>query len=246
MKYKYTPYSYSKITTWEHCPRKFKYQYIDKIPVEHKPQVHFDRGKLFHLLLEYDGDLQKIKNTKDWKEIKKHNLLDANAIKEIFKIYKKFVLSKEGKSILNHNPLMKEFPLGLNEDLEIIGYKDENAVLRGYIDACFTIQDREDICLIVDWKSGKFKDYSHQSWAQLLWYSLGLFSKNPYLEKIVLVYAYVEHNYLNTKVVHRKDLDRYKRALFNTIDKIETDTEFVKVDTPLCDYCDFREYCLGD
>jgi hypothetical protein len=112
--YKYTPYSHSKIETWKSCPRKFKYQYIDKLPVERVPQVHFDRGKLFHLLMEYNGDLNKIKETKDWQEIKEHRLLDNNQIKEIFKIYKTFINTKPGKDIVSKKVFMKEFPLGLN------------------------------------------------------------------------------------------------------------------------------------
>jgi putative RecB family exonuclease len=246
MKYKYAPYSYSKIATYEQCPRKFKYQYIDKIPVERKPQIHFDRGKLFHLLLEFNGDLNKIKETKDWKEIKEHGLLSKEQIQEVFKIYKTFISEKPGKDIVNKKVFMKEFPLGLNQDLELVPYNSDEVLLRGYIDAAYLIDDRDDICIVVDWKSGKYKEPEKQSYAQLLWYSLGLFSKNPYLEKIMLVFAYVEHNKINTKIVQRKDIDKYKKALFDKIQKIEIDTEFEKEETALCDWCDFREVCLED
>jgi CRISPR/Cas system-associated exonuclease Cas4 (RecB family) len=245
-KLKYAPYSFSKISVFEQCPRKFKYQYIDKLPVPRKPQIHNDRGKLFHLLLEHDGDLKKVKETKDWKEIISHNLLSKENIKEVFSIYKNFISSKEGQSILKHKALLKEFPLGLNENLEIVKYDDKDVVLRGFIDACYILEDRSDVCLVIDWKSGKKKTKEQQSWAQLLWYSLGLFSQNPELEKIILVFAYVEHNHLNTKVVYRKDIEKYKKALHDKIQKIETEKDFPKEESPLCSYCDFEEFCRTD
>jgi len=214
--------------------------------LKRKPQDYFDRGKLFHLLLEYNGDLKTIKKTKEFQEIKEHQLLDTNQIKEIYQIYKTFISSKPGKDIISKEVFMKEFPLGLNKDLELVPYGDDNVLLRGYIDACYLIPDRDDVCLVVDWKSGKYKSKEHQSYAQLLWYSLGLFSKNPHLEKILLVFAYVEHNKINTKTVQRKDINRYKQALYNTIDKIEQDQEFEKNETTLCQYCDYFEVCQGD
>ena len=243
--YKYAPYSHSKMTTYEFCPRKFKYQYIDKIPIERKPQIHFDRGTLFHLLLEHDGDLKAVKETKDWKVIKSNNLLDKSQIKEIYDIYKTFITTKPGKDIVSKDVLLKEFPLGLNENLELVPYDSNDVVLRGFIDAAYTF-GKDDVCMLVDWKSGKYKKEEQQSYAQLLWYSLGLFSKNPYLKKILLVFAYVEHNKINTKVVQRKDLHKYKKALFDKIQKIEQATEFPKEITGLCSYCDFVEVCSED
>jgi CRISPR/Cas system-associated exonuclease Cas4 (RecB family) len=245
MKFKYAPYSYSKIKTFEDCPRKFKYQYIDKIPIERKPQKHFDRGKMFHLLLEHEGDLKSVQKTKDWEEIKEHKLLDSNDIKNIYSIYKQFVSTKPGKDIVTKKMLLKEFPLGLNVDLEVVKYDSPDVVLRGYIDACY-ITDRDDVCVLVDWKSGKYVPKDQQSYAQLLWYSLGMFSLNPLLEKIVLVFAYVEHKKINTKVVYRKDIHKYKKALFDKIQKIEEEKEFPKNEGTLCDWCDYREICIKD
>ena len=247
---KYIPYSYSKIATYQLCPRKFKYFYIDKLEVKQQPQVHFDRGKLFHLLLEYDGNLEKIKNTQDWNEIKEHKLLDKSQIKEIIGIYKKFISTKPGKDIVNKKVFMKEFALGLDKNLKITKYDSEDVLLRGYIDAAYLVQTnneiRPDICILVDWKSGKYKSQEEQTWYQLLWYSLGLFDANQELQKIILVYAYVEHNKINTKILKREDIERYKKTLYDNIQRIEQDTEFPKKETALCQYCDFEEICSKD
>jgi hypothetical protein len=54
---KYTPYSYSKMDTFEKCPRRFKYQYIDKIKVPQEHNEHLEKGKCINLLLEHNGDI---------------------------------------------------------------------------------------------------------------------------------------------------------------------------------------------
>ena len=244
MKFKYTPYSFSKISTWEQCPRKFKYQYINKLPVERTPQIHLDRGKFIHLLLEHDGDLEKLKKTKDWKEIKEHGLMSKDAIKDSYWTYLKFKESYTGKSILKRKSLLKEFPLGLNENLEIIEYDSKDVVLRGYIDAMY-VDEKTDTLIVVDWKTGKVPE--KQSYKQLLFYSLGIFSKMPEeYDKILLVYAYIDHQVINKQVLYRKDLERYKKALYDNIEKIESDTEFVKEESGLCQFCDYFLVCQED
>jgi putative RecB family exonuclease len=244
---KYAPYSHSKISTFEQCPRKFKYQYIDKIPIERKPQKHLDRGQFFHLLMEYGlENFDEIKKSNEFKEIQEHGLLNKEDLKEIINIYKKFISTKPGKDIVKHKALLKEFALGLDENLELVPYNSDKVLIRGYIDAAFIVDDRTDVCLIVDWKSGKYVPKEKQNWSQLLWYSLGLFSQNPDLEKIILVFAYLEHQKINTKIVQRKDLPRYKEEMMKKIQKIENEKDFPKVESPLCNFCDFREICMED
>jgi CRISPR/Cas system-associated exonuclease Cas4 (RecB family) len=245
---KYTPYSASKIGTWASCPYKFKLQYIDKVPIPKVPRDYFDRGKLIHLFLEHEGDLKKVKDTPDYKEIVSNGLLTKEDIKNAYKSYKNFVNSNVGKQILKYPRLLAELPIGLNEELNYThydpGYKND-VVLRGFIDDIRTVPDRDDVLIVTDWKTGKYKTDEEQSWAQLLWYSIGMFTENKNLEKIVLIYAYIDSQKVNKKVVHKSELDKYKKALFDSIEKIENDEEFKKHESYLCGWCDFYEYCQG-
>jgi len=247
----YAPYSYSKISTFYGCPKKFEYQYIRKIPSIWKDSVALDRGKLIHLILEMNRDISKIKSHKDFIGIKNRNLLGPIGIKECFKVYDTITKSKVLEQIFNKIRLFAEMPIGLDYDLNIMEYnpKDEklhNLLLRGYIDAAFIKtgkDDEEDVLILVDWKSGKVPE--KQTWDQLLWYSLGLFSKMPF-NKIILAYVYVDHEKMNLKTVHRSEIEKYKQALYNTVDKIETCTNFVKNETALCNYCDHQEICIKE
>ncbi len=194
--------------------------------------------------MEFDGDLEKIKKTKDFKEIKEHGLMSKDDIRNDYKTYKEFINSNIGKSILKRKSLLKEFPLGLNEDLEIIEYDSKDVVLRGYIDAMY-VDEKTDTLIICDWKTGKIPE--KQSYKQLLFYSLGIFSKMPEeYDKILLVYAYIDHQVINKQVLYRKDLLRYKKALYDTIEKIESDKEFVKEESGLCQFCDYFLVCQED
>jgi len=77
----------------------------------------------------------------------------------------------------------------------------------------------------------------------------GLFDKMPY-DKILLVYAYIEHNTIRHKIIERKDIEKYKKVLYVITHKIESDDKFEKCENEgqggLCDYCDFQNICLMD
>ncbi len=105
-------------------------------------------------------------------------------------------------------------------------------------------EPRSDIIILTDYKTGKIPE--KQSYKQLLFYALGLFSKNPYLDKILLVYAYIDHQVINKQILYRKDLLRYKKALYDTIEKIESDKEFHKEESGLCQFCDYFLVCQED
>jgi len=239
---KYKPYSYSKLSTHQNCPRSFKYKYIDKIRVPEKPQIHFDKGKFIHLLLEFNGDLAKVKETKDFKEIQKNNILTKEQYKEYYRMYKDFINAPAGKTILTRKEIMKEFAIGLTPDLEMTKYDANDAVLRGYIDAAY-VDEKSDTLILVDWKTGKIPQKI--SFQQLLFYGISLFSKMPF-DSILLVYAYVGQKELHKKLLTRADLPKYKLALSQIITSVEQDTVFNKNETALCDWCDYRAHCMQD
>jgi len=222
------------------CPRKFKYQYVDKLPTYSVPQIHFDKGKFIHMMFEFDGDLKKIQEQNEFKEIKAHGLVTKENIKEYISVYKKF----REHSIFKRKPLFKELSIGVDNNFNKTGYSSDNAMFRGFIDAAY-LDETSNTPIIVDWKTGKMKTKEQQSWQQLLFYGTVMFKLMPY-DRIVLMYAYVEHNHINTKVLHRKDLHKYEKALMDTIFNVENDFTYPKNETPLCNYCDYQDHCVSD
>ena len=48
---KYSPYSYSKMSTYSSCPLKFKFNYIDRLRIDKKVKA-LEKGSFFHHLCE--------------------------------------------------------------------------------------------------------------------------------------------------------------------------------------------------
>ena len=243
--YKYTPYTHSRINAYKNCARSFYYSKVINLPKEFKPSVALDRGTLIHLIFEHNRDLVNIKKTRDFKKIINRKLLDKSAIKECFDIYDEFMESGTAKSLFKREQMFSELSIGLDDKLELAPFDGDNTLLRGYIDAVF-IDKPTDSVIVCDWKTGRYKDT--QDFSQLLWYSIALFSQIPpeVTNRIVMTYAYVEHQKQNIKILYRKDIEKYKKALFDTIDIIEADTIWEKNETGLCNYCQFQEYCMKD
>ncbi len=242
----YAPYSPSKIRAYQGCPRKFKFTYIDKLPNRWEPSIPLDRGKLLHLFLELNGDMAQVKKHKEFKEIMTRGLVTKEILKETLQTYKEFVSSDLGKKVLNKEVVYTELPIAYDKDIKITEYSNANndVYIRGYIDSVRVIEKpQEDILWCIDWKSGKYVQEESQQYDQVLYYSLGLFDLIPY-DKIAISFVYIEHNKANTKIVHRSEIEDYKKALYNNINKIETDITFEKNETHLCSWCNFEGVCL--
>lgn len=239
MNLKYAPYSHSRIAAWQTCPRKFKYAYIDKIGQAVKV-LALDRGSFIHCLLEFDGDMDKVKKSRDFKEVKARGIMKPADFKECINVYKNFRDGKIGAWIKDRTQMFNELPIAMNKELNVIPYSDKDVIFRGYIDKI--IRD-DDTLYLMDYKTGKYRP--DMKWDQLLYYGISLFNSMPY-NKIVLMNVFVEHNKFNKETIYREDIKKYQKALLTNIQSIEKDTEFCKNETALCNWCEFQDTCMKD
>ena len=182
---KYAPYSYSRINTWNQCPKKFKFAYIDKVGT-YESSLALDRGQFIHLLLEHDGDLKKIKNTKEIKELKRSGILQKEDYQNCYDIFKEFKHSKIGTWIENKTQMFNELPIAMDKHLNVIPFDSSDVIFRGYVDK---IVRQDDTLVLIDYKSGKYKP--QMPFEQLMYYGISLFSLMPY-DKILMMYVFVE------------------------------------------------------
>ena len=243
---KYSPYSTSRIALWNQCPRKFKYNYIDKVPREFKDDTPLKKGFCVHLLLE-----NKIKKyAKDYlkKLIKKENISD-DIIRESKKIYRNFIESPLGKEIFSYFPLGVELEVGLKiEDKQLVTceFSDQDCLFRGKID--YVCVDKEtNKVMVIDWKTGKDKSEGtfKQSPDQLIFYATWYFHNFP-VDEIELMYIFVEHGTKSSYTLKRENLKTYIRYLLESIQKIEADDKFEKHIGPLCNWCEYKKHCDED
>jgi len=246
---KYAPYSASRLGCFKQCPRKFKYQYIDKLPYEFKPSIALTKGNIVHSFLEnHELDLPgKIAALKKEKQVMNSPFYTKELVKECLGIYNTYIQSKLGQDNFNNLTLGNEMQIALDKKLQPCGYLSEDVLFRGYIDR-ISVDQKTDIVTILDYKTGKLKNEGpyKQPFDQPLYYASWYFEKFP-VDTIILQFDFVEHNHEPMqKVLTRENLIKYKKFLLTNIMTAEKCTDFVKNEGPLCDYCDFQEICMKD
>lgn len=234
MSLKFSPYSYSKISTYKSCPKKFKYQYIDKIgKFESFPALV--KGSTIHYIIE-NLKLDQSLYTDEMKQ----NISDYPETIDIVMNFRNSDLGKKYLLDIDKEPI-QEFKLGLTKTLDTNSYNKES-LFNGIIDY---ICVKSGELYLVDWKSGKYRDNRYQDYNQLLYYSIYFFQKYK-IQKINISFVYVEHNLENDIELDIKYLDNYKRELLSSIKTIEEDTDFLENKSRLCDYCGFYELCFPE
>ena len=222
----FRPYSFSRLSTHKHCPRKFKYNYIDKAPKDKTDMTALLKGGAIHSIIEHYPN-----ETSHKLAAKYQHIVD------------KFISTTLGEKYLTVDSI-REFDFGLTEKLEPTSYSDKNALFRGSVDFICTIDKVLHLC---DWKSGKYKDPKWQEYDQLMFYGIYFFQRYPTIDTIKISYVYVEHDDLeNAIVLERKFLDTYVSQLIELINNVENDVDYSKNPSKLCDYCDFKTHCSNN
>jgi len=222
---RFAPYSFSRLGTHSQCGRRFKYQYIDKIPQGYVDRTALLKGGAVHSILEKYPEPSTHKLAPQYQHI-------ADA----------FIRSRLGEKYLTAEST-RELSFGLTQDFEPCGYSDPDAMFRGSIDFVAPI---EQTLHLIDWKTGKYKDLKWQSFDQLMFYAIYFFQRYPNINKIKISYVYVEHEAENDIELFREYLDSYKAQLLNLINAAESDTAFRKCPSKLCEWCPYQEVCAAD
>lgn len=235
---RYSPYSHSRLSSFGACPQKFKLAYIDKIKIPNT-NITLDKGSYIHHCLELFPN----------PPLSFYGLSEEN-IQSYNGIIKKFIESPLGNDIVNSPcTIGKELDFGLDIKLNSCNFNNPEALLRGSIDRLNYIYDVNygEMLHVIDYKSGKYKEFKWQSFDQVKLYVIWLFQNPAFksVDKIKASYVYVEHNQSNDLIMERKYLNNYIISYIQNIKKIETCETFNKNVTKLCDWCEYKEkgYC---
>ena len=238
---KYAPYSYSMIGTFKNCPYRFKLQYIDKIKTKFNKTPALEKGSFLHFGIEHylKGDLKEKINEF------KFSTINEEEKKEIFKLLKKILKSKNIQFYKSFDNLYIEFGFGLRlkeNDVEVTEYK-KDVDIRGYIDLMF-YDDFTESVYIIDHKSGRYRE--EQDKLQISIYYLVAYKLFPQAEKFNLNFDFIEHEKSVTYTYTRNDFQKVLQYVKNEINKVETATEFPKI-TKFCQWCPYYNegHCDG-
>ena len=239
-----TNFSPNMIKTYQSCPKKYYFQYVENINVP-KSSLPFEKGKKIHALANYH--LQKIKIdrietalTPQEREI--WELLKANPFYNMDYLKSEFTLNIS----LTPHPTLSHTAYSLTQlvprRFELVSPKGrgKNSYwLGGRLDA---IVHNGDDYYILDYKTGsipKNPEFDPQTMIYLL-------CADRYLKDYhSLLFVYIDlKNKQNYVVQFNEQLkERYEKELINICNVINTDTAY-QCNAASCRYCEYNKHCI--
>lgn len=245
-------YSHSRISTFEQCPLRFKFQYIDRLEPEIKETIEGFLGKKVHETLEWvyreamQGRVHELDDiirfylelwNKDFSEEVKANGEQNDPA---------FYFHKGIRFLVDY--FVNNYPFTDNTialEKKLVFSLDENNQyqLQGYIDRL--VHNKETNTFeIHDYKTGSIKSQEElDKDRQLALYSLGIKQEFGKQANVDLIWHFLDFNKKMLSKRTDEQLELLRQELIETIKKIESAKEFPACPGPLCRWCGFRKYC---
>lgn len=244
-------YSYTRLTTYENCPRQYKLRYIDRIrPPEGEEGIEAFLGKRVHDTLEKlhkELILTKLNSLGDlldyYREQWDRNWHDGVVV--VKKEYTRDHYRNSGTEAIE-NYYRRHHPFNQSRTLateKLITFRIDEYSVQGYIDR-LGFRDK-GVYEIHDYKtSGHLPTQDHiDSDRQLALYQIGIKQQFKDAGDVQLVWHYLlfDKEFRSTRT--DEQLDYLKRNVAALIKTIERDTTFEPIESGLCDWCEFPDYC---
>lgn len=246
-----TTYSHSKLSTFEQCPLKFKYKYIESIPPEFEETIESFLGKQVHNTLEwlYNHPQREILILD---QVIQHFIQSWNKdFQPEFKITKdltvEYYFNKGIKFLINYfisNSPFKDNTIATEKKIIINLDSGGKYQLIGYIDR-LVHNPETNIFEIHDYKtSNSMKSQEElEKDRQLALYSLAIRNLYPKAEDVYLIWHFLEYNQKLTSKRTLEQLEQLRQEIIRLINKIESTTDFSPSPGPLCDWCEYQNHC---
>ena len=246
-------YSHSRLSTYEQCPQKYKFKYIDKTEPDFEKSIESHLGKCVHDALEWlYKEVLKGRTPALDEVIERYTNTWQKNYKETFLIVRKECqpedyFNKGIKFLVEYylkNYPFKDGTIAVEKELIINLHKDSEHKIIGYVDRLVYNKERDEY-EIHDYKTGNtIPDRAKfELDRQLGIYGLGIKQLFGYDKRILLVWHYLDHN---LKVYsQRTDLqyEQLKKEILNLIHEVEKTTVFPTNKSSLCDWCEFKSKC---
>jgi len=237
--------SYSKITTYKDCPKKYHFAYIQKLPRQEKPFTVF--GQFCHEVLENFHRYYLDDKTKDISFIEAMQKSFSSA-RENWKDKLTKEQTDEAYAILLDYLMIisaekeDEKPIILDVEKKIWTPINDEIILYGYIDR--VQKDVDGTLHVIDYKTTKDPKYLKDR-TQLLLYGYSLFVEDDSIEKIRTSYILLKHKMRYMTAEHSKDeLVAAKDALLKRWREVIEDKIFRATPAKFkCTYCDYIDHC---
>jgi putative RecB family exonuclease len=244
-------YSHSRLTTYNNCPQQYKLRYVDRItPPEGEEgieaflgsRVHETLDKLYReLILTKLNSLDELIDFYDeqW---------DKNWHENVVIVKKQFTKDNyrnAGKAGIA-NYYRRHHPFNQSKTLATelpVSFKIEDYTIRGVIDRLSN--GEEGVYEIHDYKTSGYIPSQDRldNDRQLALYQIGIKEKFRDAQDIILKWHYLLFDKELTSIRSDNQLEDLKKQVISLIKTIEKDSVFKPVESKLCDWCEYPQYC---
>jgi putative RecB family exonuclease len=250
-------YSNSRIQTFEQCPRKYKFRYVDNLRMDTEgveafvgKRVHEALEKLYRdlkyaklnpvedILAFYESEWEK--NWTGKVQVANKNFTPGNyfalgqqCIRDYYKHYHPFT---QGKTV------------GLEERLEFkLKDGDKSYSLLGFVDRLTWVPETETY-EIHDYKTGNHVPTQKEADQdrQLALYHLGLLQRWPDAKNVKLIWHYLASDKEIVSSRQLSDLEALEKEVVEVIHQIERESQLGRWDvrmSALCGWCEYKPLC---
>ncbi|HEV8384362.1 MAG TPA: PD-(D/E)XK nuclease family protein, partial [Candidatus Acidoferrales bacterium] len=245
-------YSHSRLETFQTCPLKYKFRYIDEIRKAEQSVEAFLGGLVHEVLRKLYDDLQLEKlNTLEelltWYEAQWKKTWGPHVRIVRAGIAQQNYFDYGVKCIRNyyeqHKPFRQSRTLGTEEKIVFALDHEGKYQLQGYVDR---IARRADgVIEIHDYKTSRSLPAQQKSDGdrQLALYQIGIEQQWPDTRAVELIWHYVAFG--ETRRSHRtaEQLTQLRQQTIELIDCVERTQQFEPRRSSLCDWCEYKSEC---
>lgn len=232
--------SYSALETFRTCPLKYKFAYVDKIPVAQSGSMQF--GSLMHKVMEELYSHQMLPISKE----ELQHLFSSKWNSHLYQdSYTADIEFQTGLSIIEREWEKKQNqpePLTIAREKYFLLPLAEGFELSGRIDRIDKVG--EDSLEIIDYKTGRSvpSEEEVRNNLQLAIYHLALLKLWPTTKEVTLSLYYLRPDMKVGFVADPALLEKAKLALADLVEQIRT-TNYAPTPGGHCDHCDFQDRC---
>ncbi len=250
-------YSHSRLESFETCPRKYWYRYVDKPDIERVDSVEAFLGKRVHDVLEevYKRRMTGKVMSKDdvltlheqWWDSKWHE--GVQIVDKTFTVenYREVGRRCLGDYYDRYYPFDQDHTLRLEGNVQVSLGDEGQYQLRGFIDR---LAQRDDgVYEIHDYKTSKSVPTQEQADAdrQLALYQIGVEAMWDDVAQVELVWHYLQFDKDIRSRRTPEQLAEVERQCIAVIQDIESrgkdEGNFPPCESGLCDWCDYKMLC---
>jgi putative RecB family exonuclease len=251
-------YSHSRLASFESCPRKFHYRYVEKIPAE-KESIEAFTGKRVHEVLERlykavaEERVPSLKRVLERFRILWNEHFDAGKLRIARAENGPEVYRENGERCLSNHytrnyPFDRGETLGLEQRVTFSLDAGGRYRVQGVIDRVVRAHDErsgEEVIEIHDYKTAarvpRQDDLDRDR--QLALYQIGVAEQYGDERPIRLVWHYLLPNQVRTSTRTPEDLVALREATIDLIDRIRAERTYEPRPGPLCRWCEYAEIC---